>query len=392
MRESIYLAFRFIAFHKVRSLVLVFSLALIIFLPNGLRRLITESEIQLLSRANSTPMIIGAKGNATDLAINTMYFQQEKTDNLRIRDMKTINDLSFGYAIPISNLFSARNFPIIGTDTDYFDFRNLELESGNWMGFIGECVVGSTVADELNIGVGDSIVSSPQNFFDIAGVYPLKMKITGVLSTSNTPDDKAVFVDVKTTWVIMGLGHGHEDLAENYDPTIVLERDSNQVKAGAKLKMYNTIDGSNMDSFHFHGDMEDYPISAIIFVPDDHKSETLLRGRFASGTFDMQSIDPVDVVNNLLQSIFRIKEIFNTVFILVGIATLMILGLMVALSLRLRKDEIYTMFTIGSSRLKVFEILTFELVILISASSLLSLLLYAGTGLFVETFITRFII
>ena len=277
MRQSFYLAYKYIGFHKTRSLVLVFSIGLIVFLPNGLKKLINESETLMILRAKSTPLIVGAKGNSTDLVINTLYFQQEKTDNITMGIMEKINETAFGYAIPILSMFSARNFPIIGTDPDYFSFRSLTLEKGRFMSFVGECVVGSTVAAKLNIGINDSLVSSPENFFDLAGIYPLKMNIVGVLNQSDTPDDQAVFVDIKTNWVILGLGHGHEDLTNNYDPTIVIKRDSNEVKAGAKLFLYNTIDGNNMDSFHFHGDMSSYPVSSLIFIPKDHKSETIFR-------------------------------------------------------------------------------------------------------------------
>lgn len=392
MRQSLYLAYKYIRFHKTRSMVLIFSIGIIIYLPNGLKKLISESEIQMVKRAKATPLIIGAKGSSTDLVINTLYFQQEKTENISMEVMAAVNATGFGYAIPIMSIFTTRNFSIVATDRDYFNFRKLNLSSGRWISFVGECVIGSTVADKLNIGVGDSLVSSPDNFFDLAGVYPLKMNVVGVLSPTDSPDDQAVFVDIKTNWVIMGLGHGHEDLAKNYDPTIVIERDSSVVKAGAKLYLYNTISGENMDSFHFHGDMDAYPIGSLIFVPKDHKSETILRGRFESGEFTEQSIVPEEVVNKLLQSIFRIKQIFNTVFVLVGVATMLILALIVTLSIRLRKNEIYTMFTIGSSKLKVFEIISFELIILTGSSILFAGLLYSITGFFVEDFIRYFII
>ena len=127
-------------------------------------------------------------------------------------------------------------------------------------------------------------------------------------------------------------------------------------------------------------------------MPKDHKSETLFRGRFASGEWDEQVIVPLEVINHLLQSIFRIQQIFNTVFVLVGIATLMILGLIVILSVRLRKNEIYTMFTIGSSRGKIVEIIIFELLILLGGSMLFGAVLYELTGFFVDEFIQRFII
>jgi ABC-type antimicrobial peptide transport system permease subunit len=76
----------------------------------------------------------------------------------------------------------------------------------------------------------------------------------------------------------------------------------------------------------------------------------------------------------------------------VGFSTLLILALIVTLSVRLRKSEIYTMFTIGSSRGKVFEIITFELLILMGGSLVLAGGLYVLTGLFVDAFIYQFII
>ena len=392
MEQSLYLAFKYIIFHHTRSLVLVCSIGIILFLPAGLKHLINLTEQRMSERANATPLVVGEKGNATDLVINTLYFRQEKVTAITMDKVEKLNATGFGYAIPVLSMFRSGSFPIVGTDMDYFNFRNLKLVDGHWMHFIGDCVIGAGVANELNIGVGDSLISSPENFFDLAGVYPLKMKVVGVLAISNSPDDAAIFADVKTNWVIMGLGHGHEDLTEVSDPTIVLHRDSASVKASSKLFMYNSIDGENMEQFHFHGNMDAYPLSAIIFVPKDHKSETILRGRFEAGEWQEQIIVPAQVIENLLNSIFRIKQVFNTVFVLVGSATLLILGLIVTLSVRLRKNEIYTMFTIGSGRGKIVEILTLEMCILVGGSIVFAGVLYLLTGFFVDDFIQRFII
>lgn len=127
-------------------------------------------------------------------------------------------------------------------------------------------------------------------------------------------------------------------------------------------------------------------------MPNDQKSSTILRGRFEANELPNQVVVPTKVVENLLQSIFRIKQIFNTVFILVGVSTLLILGLIVVLSLRLRKDEIYTMFTIGSSRAKIVEIVGFELLVIVTMSVAVASSLYYFTGFFVGEFIARFIL
>lgn len=392
MKQSLYLAYRYLAFHRFQTLVLVTSIGLIIFLPIGLERLITDSEKQMMSRAETFPLIVGAKGSSTDLVINAIYFQQQEIEQLTIETGKLLDQTQLGYSIPLLTIFKARNYPIVGTTLDYFSFRELEITVGRNLQFVGECVIGSSVSEQLNLNPGDSLISSPKNYFDMAGVYPLKMKIVGVLGESGSADDRAVFIDLKTNWIIMGLGHGHQDVIELNDPTLIMQRDSGITRTTSKLFIYNEIDGENVDSFHFHGDTDNYPVSAFIFVPDNDKSSTILRGRFEADELLDQVVVPTKVVEHLLQSIFRIKHIFNTVFILVGLATSLILILIITLSLRLRKDEIHTMFTMGSSRYKTFEILGLELLILIILSAMVAATLYYITGFFIDDFIRYFIL
>ena len=392
MKQSFYLAIKYLQFHRIRTLILVGSIGLILFLPAGLKKLITESEMQMMARADATPLIVGAKGNSTDLVINTLYFEQTEIDALNLRSIDALDGTGFGYSIPMVSFFNAREFSIIGTNLDYFHFRNLSIGEGRMLRYVGECVLGKRVAERLDLHPGDSLLSSPENFLDLAGVYPLEMEVVGILESSDTPDDFAVFTDLKTNWIIMGLGHGHQDLQNVNDPTLVLERDSTNVTASAKVFLYNRVDGREVGSFHFHGNIKDYPITSILFIPDSPKSATLLRGRFETGEMTDQIVIPSIVVDNLLQNIFRVKQIFNTVFILVGVATLFILGLIVMLTLRLRKDEMYTMFTIGSSRNKILEIIGFELLITVFLSLVLAVILYSLTGYFVDDFIQQFII
>lgn len=392
MKQSLYLAYRYLSFHVFRTGVLVTAIGLIIFLPNGLERLITDSEKQMMSRAEAFPLIVGAKGSSTDLVINAIYFQQQEMDQLNSQAGNVLNETGLGYSIPLLTMFKAREFSIVGTNLDYFEFRELTIAEGRNLQFVGECVIGAGVSSSLGLHPGDSLISSPENYFDMAGVYPLKMKIVGVLAESGSPDDDAVFTDLKTNWIIMGFGHGHQDVINLTDPTLIMKRDSGNVRTTAKLFIYNEIDGENMDSFHFHGDISAYPVSAFVFVPKDEKSSAIIRGRFEAGELANQVVVPSTVVDHLLQSIFRIKHIFNTVFILVGLATLLILALIVTLTLRLRKDEIHTMFTMGSSRYKTIEILGLELIMLVAMSAIVAAILYFITGFFVDDFIRYFIL
>jgi len=137
MIQSFYLAIRYLLFYQFRTLILVIAIGLIIFLPIGLQRLITDSENQMMERANDFPLIVGAKGSSTDLVINAIYFQQQPIDQLTVHDGKILDETELGFTIPLLAMFKARNFPIVGTSLDYFDFRDLRIEEGRNLRFFG---------------------------------------------------------------------------------------------------------------------------------------------------------------------------------------------------------------------------------------------------------------
>ena len=116
-----------------------------------------------------------------ELVLNALYFESSPPQSMRYAQSRRILDSKLASTIPLYVRFRARGYPIVGTSVDYFRFRELRFASGRAMALLGECVVGATLARELELGVGDTLVSSPESVFDIAGVYPLKMRVVGVL-------------------------------------------------------------------------------------------------------------------------------------------------------------------------------------------------------------------
>ena len=371
MINSLYLAWRYLAFNRVRTATLIACVTLIAVVPLALELLLAESERQLLSRAESTPLLLGERGSALDLVMNGLYFDDEVPELVSMAAVDEVDDSGLALSIPLYVRFNARRFPIVGTTLDYFDFRGLEVAQGRQMALLGETVIGAEAAERLDLSAGDSLLSSPETLFDLAGTYPLKMKVVGVLERSHTPDDLAVFVDVKTAWVVQGLVHGHEDLTGTKDAKAIIERTDSIVVASARLVEYTEITEQYIDSFHFHGDPQQYPLSAVIVVPNDDKSGTILRGRYLEGEGQYQLAAPKGVIDGLLANIFRIKNMLDAVILVVGIATVLALTLVFALSLRLREREMRTVFRIGGSRLTVARLLGAEIALIIAASGVL---------------------
>ena len=371
MFDSLYIAWKYISYNKIKTAVLVACITLISFLPFALQLLLNESERQLMSRASQTPLVVGQKGSALDLVMNTLYFGDDVPELMTMAASDRIVDTDLALPIPMYVRFQARGNSIVGTTLDYFEFRGLEIATGRQMAVLGDCVLGARVAESLTLKPGDNLVSSPESLFDLAGVYPLKMKVAGVLKKSHTTDDLAVFVDLKTTWIIQGLGHGHQDVTKLKDPTLVLKRTESNVAATAKLFHYTEITEKNMASFHFHGNLSAYPISAVIADPYDAKSGTILRGRYLSKEETLQIVKPEVVIDGLLQNIFRIKNVLDAVIAVVALATVLAVILVFALSLRLRQREIQTIFKIGCSRMTIAKLIAAEIMIIVFSSAVL---------------------
>ena len=378
MLDSFYIAWKYVSYNKIKTATLVACITLITFLPFSLELLLNESERQLMSRAVHTPLIVGAKGSSLDLVMNTLYFGEDLPELITMAASDRIADTDLALPIPMYVRFKARGNPIVGITLDYFDFRGLKIAQGRQLAVLGECVVGEKVAESLALKPGDSLVSSPESLFDLAGIYPLKMKVVGVLEKSHTSDDLAVFVDLKTAWVIQGLGHGHQDVTKIEDTTLILKRTESNVSATAKLFHYTEITEKNMASFHFHGNLSAYPISALIALPYDTKSGTILRGRYLSKEETQQIVKPEEVIAGLLQNIFRIKNVLDAVIAVVALATVLAVILVFALSLRLRQREIQTIFKIGCSRLTIVKLMAAEIMIIVLASAVLcSIMIFA---------------
>ncbi|MEM6390151.1 MAG: ABC transporter permease [Pseudomonadota bacterium] len=368
--NAIFLALAYLRFHWLRSGVLVLVAALILAVPLISQTLLEGARNTLTDRAEATPLVLGNRGSQLDLVMSTLYFSDERANPVTMAAGEAIWDSGLAVPIPLNTAFETGGARIVGTSLDYFDFRGLVLAEGRQLAILGEAVIGATVAERLGLGPGDTLVSAPQNLFDLDGVYPLELNIVGVFAPSGTPDDEAVFVDVATTWVIAGIGHGHEGV---FAP----DADTGDVVASAAIVEFNRITPDNIDSFHFHGDPDSYPISGLLVVPSNERDATILRGRYLDADNPLQMIVPEDVVSELVARIFRIKAVLDAVTLIVGVAAFAAIALAVFLSYRLRAREMQTAYKLGARRGIILQLLASETMILLGIAALLAMGLVA---------------
>ncbi|MCA9059125.1 MAG: hypothetical protein KDA85_11520, partial [Planctomycetaceae bacterium] len=183
-----------------------------------------------------------------------------------------------------------------------------------------------------------------------------------------------VFTDLRTTWVIAGIGHGHQSVTQpGIDPNLLLESSPDGVTASAGVLPYTEINADNIDSFHFHGDAASFPITTIIAVPASDRDRILLLGRYAAARTSAQCLKPPEVIGELMMVVLRVEQLVWISSALAVTVTVLMLGLVLFLSLRLRAVELHTMYCLGCSRGIIVQMAAGELLLMVTSATALAL-------------------
>ncbi|MEZ5965231.1 MAG: hypothetical protein R3F56_15465 [Planctomycetota bacterium] len=385
MKGLLFLTWAHLRRHVGRSAILVLCLALTLYLPVAGGLLVAQYERDLTARAQATPMVLGAKGNRFDVVLAALYFRGGRVEDLPQAAVDSLRGEGAGTVIPLHLGFTTRSRPIVGTSPEYFELRHLRPAQGSLPLILGDACVGADVARELGLEPGSTLFSDPRDIFDITVPPALKMHVVGTLPRTGTADDGAVFVDVKTAWVIAGLAHGHRDPQRGVDPDLVLKQGGGNVTLSEAMIEYQEITPENLADFHFHGDPATLPLTAAIFVPDSPKAATMVKAKVnVEGHYRMLIAE--DVVRDLVGFVFRVKALFDALTLALGAITSALATLVLLLSARLRRREMHTLHRLGCSpgtvaTLYANEIAAIVLAAAAIAAALVALTLWLGPSL-----------
>lgn len=101
-------------------------------------------------------MVVGAKGSPLQLILSAVYQMDSPTGNIsRAEAEKLSKHPLIKQAIPLAYGDSYNGFRIIGTDSNYVGLYDGQMASGELWSSDMEVVIGSSVAENLNLKVGD---------------------------------------------------------------------------------------------------------------------------------------------------------------------------------------------------------------------------------------------
>jgi len=161
-------------------------------------------------------------------------------------------------------------------------------------------------------------------------------------------------------------------------PGAVLSTETNKagtrVVAGEQLIRFQEFTEENLASFHLHGAEEDLPLTSILVFPNSQKDADLLAANY-NVSKERQLLDTRGVMAELMGLVLKVKRWFHAIFLVFLVAMALFLGLVILLSLRLRRGEMATMFKLGCARGTMVWLQLLEWCLLLLAASVLATLL-----------------
>ena len=186
----------------------IFVLALSIALLLGIKQLKNSFENQIENNIGKIDLVIGAKGSPLQLVLASVLHLDNPTGNISYHEAKKIiKNPKVKSAIPISYGDNFKGFRIVGTTNNFISLYNANIAQGRMVEKSLEVVLGSTVAANLNIKIGDTILSSHGLIKNNLDVHSDQLTVVGILKPTKKVIDRLILTSLESVWDV----HNHEE-------------------------------------------------------------------------------------------------------------------------------------------------------------------------------------
>ena len=216
-------------------------------------------------------LVLGPGGSGLELVLYTVFHLGKPTNNITTETVSDItDDPMVEWAVPIALGDNHRGYRVISTTDEYFDRikfggdQPLVFAQGAPFSDLNETVIGSEVAEALGYALDTSIFVTHGSQMIGKLHDDFSFKITGILESTGTPIDRAVFVSLEG-YELVHLGW------QNGNKTVSLQ--NLDINAIPKERLYpKTVTAvylgltSKLSLFKFIRAVRDYPEEAISAV------------------------------------------------------------------------------------------------------------------------------
>ena len=311
------------AIKKVQIILIVLSI--IISAGIGVLAFNVASQVDegITSGAQYYSAIIGPAGSNTQLAMNTMYFNESPVGTIPYSVVTSLQqDQRVSKVIPFAMADSYNGYGVVGTTPDYLENKSVSkgemFEAGGTM----QAVVGANVAKYCDLKVGDTIHTS-HSASDL-DKHAEGITVVGILEETHSSYDNVVFTQLKTLWDMHDHGEHeeHEEGEEHHVHGTVCAAIVIAKNPGVAMQLVGEYDGK-------------------IITDEDGDNYTL------------QAIEPMSVMRDVLNDADDTKYIVFVLCAVILIMNIMIISIITLLNMYHSAKEISLMRLIGISMKKI---------------------------------------
>ena len=192
--------------------IVVLSLSISLLL--GIQQLKTSFEYQMENNLGDIDLVVGAKGSPLQLVLSSVLHLDNPTGNISYEDAKKIGKTPMvKVAVPISYGDSYKGFRIVGTTPEFNTLYNAELQEGHSVQGPMEVVLGNAVAEQLQLKIGDTFLSSHGLVDNDIDVHDEEFMVVGILKPTQKVIDRLIVTNLESVWDV----HDHDDEDETHE-------------------------------------------------------------------------------------------------------------------------------------------------------------------------------
>lgn len=200
--------------NTVLSIILLTSSVAIITLLLVLQE---QFEKKFYKNIEGIDLVMGAQGSPLQLILSSVYQLDTPTGNISYKEAKVwMNHPYVEKAIPLAFGDNYRGYKIVGTTPDYIQKFEAPLVQGEVFTEDFDVVIGATLAENLNLKIGDEFFGTHGESQDEAHTHEeYAYRVVGILGKTGKVIDNLVLCTVESVWLIHDEHHHDEESEEH---------------------------------------------------------------------------------------------------------------------------------------------------------------------------------
>ncbi|AKP49496.1 ABC transporter permease [Cyclobacterium amurskyense] len=179
-----------------------------------------QFENKMNKDASGIDLVIGAKGSPLQLVLSSVYHIDFPTGNIPLDEAKSVSrNRLIKKAIPMGLGDNFGGFRIVGSNHDYLELYDVSFNSGNAWNKPFEVVLGSRVAKEKGLKVGDTFVGSHGIASASHEHDEQAYLVVGVLAPSYNVIDQLILTSIESIWYSHDEDFGKKKLEQEVEKT-----------------------------------------------------------------------------------------------------------------------------------------------------------------------------